>query len=153
MADSNEISPIFTHQSGLADIHDSAYHIEMRTFKMTVAVLLTSAITLIIGSSLFLTISLPWGYQKNIENTVSDLLVDIMWFHYIFLVSIAVLLILVSLIIQFKMRARADEIDSNEIERLKTLRTPTEATLGAHIESVEKYLPPVDEKHGQQNRD
>ena len=91
--------------------NENAYNIELKAIKMSVAVMLTSAITLVLGSSLFLTYAISMIYKKSNGFENIETLRKVMWSQYGLLWFLVFIFISISLYLLYNMRNRANELD------------------------------------------
>ncbi len=89
----------------------SPHNIELKTIKMSISVLLPSAILLILSSSIFISYPITIADQKIVEDKLHEYVGYGMWFHYFVLLLTAVILFRKSYKFVDKMRTRSDEIN------------------------------------------
>ena len=116
-------NPLYPETKDSVNSYDDAHNIELKTIKMSISVLLPSAILLIVGSSIFLSYPITFADQKIVDNELHKFVGYVMWFHYVMLLFTSVILFRKSYGFMHKMQTRADEINISANARIELLQS------------------------------
>ena len=132
-------NPLYPETKDTANSEDSTHNIELKTIKMSISVLLPSAILLILSSSVFISYPITIADQKIVEDKLHEYVGIGMWLHYFVLLLTAVFLFRKSYKFLDKMRTRSDEINmtvTKQMELQQSLMNRTKEIANKNIEET-----------------